>query len=84
MQDPETAVTPPADTQAVVSELVATQLSEAGQGAGLARLSELEAKIATTVRASRAESTLNAYRRDWADFTLWCESNGPTLELYQV
>ncbi|MGH1490961.1 MAG: site-specific integrase [Acidimicrobiales bacterium] len=76
MNDPEPDVTAPADTQQVVSDVVAIQLSEAGQGASLERLTELESKIVGAVRASRAPSTLAAYRRDWADFTLWCETNG--------
>lgn len=76
MNDPADTVTTAAETDSVVADTVALQLHEAGRGASIERLAELESKIAGAVQASRAPSTLKAYQRDWADFTLWCESNG--------
>lgn len=75
MNRPDDTVRPTTDTESVVADIVAVQLCEAGQGADLERLEELEAKIAGAVQASRAPSTLAAYRRDWADFTMWCDHN---------
>ncbi len=62
--------------QHLVAELTSRQLLDARAGADLAALSVLEAKIARAVQASRAPATLKAYRTDWADFTLWCETHG--------
>ena len=39
------------------------------------RLQRLDAKVERAVRSSRAESTINAYRTDFEDFTIWCASN---------
>ena len=66
------------DTDAVVADLVARQVLEARDGATMERLAELEAKVTANVRASRAESTLEAYASDWADFTTWCKTIGLT------
>jgi len=38
----------------------------------LARLTELESKVADAVKASRADATIAAYRSDWAHFSDWC------------
>ena len=59
----------------VVAEVVTAQLVDASRGANVERLAQLESKIASAVQASRAESTLVAYRSDWAGFTKWCETN---------
>lgn len=40
------------------------------------RLAALEAKVARAVTRSRAPATLRAYRSDWRDFALWCETIG--------
>ncbi len=74
--DSEDTASTPGDTEQMVDALVSTQLNEARHGADLERLNELESKVAQALQASRAESTLKAYRTDWADFTLWCESAG--------
>ncbi len=72
----ETAVSPDDATEVVVAELTSRQLLEARAGADLAALTVLEAKIARAVQSSRAPATLRAYRTDWADFILWCETHG--------
>ncbi len=72
----EFGVTPDAHTAAVVADLVQRQILEARAGTSVQRLAELEAKVAEAVRASRAESTLDAYRSDWEDFTTWCATVG--------
>ena len=41
-----------------------------------ARVADLEAKLSRAVRATRAPATLRAYRADWADFALWCQTLG--------
>lgn len=43
---------------------------------GQLRVGELEAKIARAVSWTRAPATLRAYRSDWADFTIWCQTLG--------
>ena len=63
------------DNETMVSQVVYAQLVEARHGADLQRLEHLESKIAEALRASRSEATLKAYASDWADFTLWCETN---------
>jgi len=75
-QSPVDAVTPSEETERVVADLVQRQVLEARDGAGLQRLSDLEAKIARAYRGSRSERTLSAYRSDWADFTTWCATVG--------
>lgn len=40
------------------------------------RLAALEVKVARAVTRSRAPVTLRAYRSDWRDFALWCETIG--------
>jgi site-specific recombinase XerD len=75
VNDPDDTVTAPADADAVIAEVVGMQLAEAGRGADLGRLSELEAKIHGAVQASRSPATIKAYRSDWADFALWCATN---------
>lgn len=60
----------------MVADLVQRQVLEARYGAGLDRLSDVQAKIARAYRASRSEDTLTAYRPDWADFATWCETVG--------
>ena len=74
--EPDSAVTPDPDTEAVVAELVSQQVLDARNGADLATLTDLESKIARAVQSSRAPATLAAYRTDWADFTIWCETHG--------
>ena len=66
------------ETERVVADLVQRQMIEARDGANLARLADLESKVTEAIRASRAEATLKAYRSDWADFTIWCETIGAT------
>ncbi len=68
------SVTPRKDNDEV-SQLVAVQLEVATQR-DVARVSELEAKIAGALRASRSEATLRAYRSDVADFKIWAQGEG--------
>ena len=64
------------DNGRVVADLVSRQVLDARDGADLQALTVLEAKIAKAVQSSRSPATLKAYRTDWADFTLWCETHG--------
>jgi len=54
---------------------VLLDLARSGQ-LSAARAAALEAKVTRAVGATRAPSTLRAYRADWADFTTWCQQLG--------
>ena len=60
-------------------ELAAEILSSAGgEGEQLALQAEqrLHEQACAFLRASKAPSTLRAYRSDWAHFVTWCEGRG--------
>jgi site-specific recombinase XerD len=42
----------------------------------LARLAAADERAHDYARASKAENTIRAYRRGWADFTAWCAAHG--------
>ena len=73
---PGEAVGGSGEDEVVLADLVPERVRAARDGASPDRLAELEAKIAQAIARSRAPATLRAYRSDWADFVLWCDSVG--------